>query len=225
MLVEDRTFSEGEDDDEEDAAAVRGGGGGDQVLLAMLKDLRKDMARKLRLQPWIIFSDPALEDMTILYPLTLKELSEKCQGVGEGKAKKFGRPFVELIAKYVEEKEIERPDDFVVKSVAAKSGNKVAIIQAIDRKLDLRDIAASKGLDMDTLLGELEAIVATGTRINLNYYIQEELDPDVVEEIYTWFKEEAASDSLPDAIKALESEYEEEEIRLVRIKFLCEVAN
>ena len=226
MLVEDRVFSEGEDDDDEDsAAAARGGGGGDPVLLAMLKDLRKDMARKLRLQPWIIFSDPSLEDMTIVYPLTLKELSEKCQGVGEGKANKFGKPFVELIAKYVEENEIERPDDFVVKSVAAKSGNKVYIIQSIDRKLDLEDIASAKGLDMDELLSELEAIVSTGTRINLNDYIEEELDPDMVDEIYTWFKEEATSDSLADALKALEDDYEEMEIRLVRIKFLCEVAN
>lgn len=227
MLVEDRTFSEGVDDEEDDAAsaAVHGGGGGDPVLLAMLKDLRKDMARKLRLQPWILFSDPALEDMTILYPLTLKELSEKCQGVGEGKANKFGKPFVELIAKYVEENEIERPDDFVVKSVAAKSGNKVYIIQSIDRKLDLEDIASAKGLDMDALLTEIEAIVSTGTRVNLNYYIEEELDPDVVEELYTWFKEEAASDSLADARAALSDDYSDEEIRLVRIKFLCEVAN
>ena len=226
LLVEDRTFSEGVDDEDDDIpGGAHGGGGGDQVLLSMLKDLRKDMARKLRLQPWIIFSDLALEDMSILYPLTLKELSEKCQGVGEGKAQKFGKPFVELIAKYVEENEIERPDDFVVKSVAAKSGNKVYIIQSIDRKMDLRDIAVAKGLDMEELLSELEAIVSTGTRINLNYYIEEELDPDVVEEIYTWFREEATSDSLSDAIQALEDDYEEEEIRLVRIKFLCEVAN
>ena len=226
LLVEDRVFSEGTDEDEEESpAAVHGGGGGDQVLLAMLKDLRKDMARKLGLQPWIIFSDPSLEDMTIVYPLTLKELSEKCQGVGEGKAGKFGKPFVELIARYVEENEIDRPDDFVVKSVAAKSGNKVYIIQSIDRKLDLKDIAASKGLDMDSLLSEIEAIVSTGTRVNLNYYIAEELDQEVVEEIYAWFKEEAASDSLAEALKALGDDYEEEEIRLVRIKFLCEVAN
>ena len=226
MLVEDRTFSEGEDDDDEDsAAAVAGGGGGDPVLLAMLKDLRKDVARKLRLQPWIVFGDPALEDMTIVYPLTLKELSEKCQGVGEGKARKFGQPFVDLIAKYVEENEIERPDDFVVKSVASKSGNKVYIIQSIDRKLDLGDIAAAKNLDMDELLSEIEGIVATGTRVNLNYYIEEELDPDVVEEIYEWFKEDATSDSLAEALAALSGDYEEWEIRLVRIKFLCEVAN
>ena len=226
MLVEDRTFSEGVDEDDEDiGAGVHGGGGGDPTLLAMLKDLRKDMARKLRLQPWIIFSDPSLEDMTICYPLTLKELSEKCQGVGEGKANKFGKPFVELIAKYVEENEIERPDDFVMKSVASRSGNKVYIIQSIDRKLDLEAIAASKGLDMDALLTEIEAIVATGTRVNLNYYINEQLDPEVVDELYHWFKEEAESDSLADARKALADDYEDEEIRLVRIKFLCEVAN
>lgn len=226
MLVEDRTFSEGEDEDDEDSAApVHGGGGGDPVLLSMLKDLRKDVARKYRVQPWMVFADPALEDMTIVYPLSLKELSEKCQGVGEGKARKYGQPFVDLIAKYVEENEIERPDDFVVKSVAARSGNKVAIIQAIDRKLPLEDIASSKGLEMSDLLTEVESIVATGTRVNLNYYIEEELDPDVVQEIFTWFREEATSDSLSDAIKALEGDYEEKEIRLVRIKFLCEVVN
>ena len=226
LMVEDRTFSEGVDEDDDDAgAAMRGGGGGDPVLLSMLKDLRKDVARKLHLQPWVVFSDPALEDMTIVYPLTLKELSEKCQGVGEGKAHKFGKPFIDLIAKYVEENEIERPDDFVVRSVAPKSGNKVYIIQSIDRKMDLEDIAAARGLDMRELLTEIEAIVATGTRININYYIEEELDPDVVEEIFAWFKQEATSDSLPDAIAALEDEYEELEIRLVRIKFLCEVAN
>ena len=218
LLVEDRTFSEGEDDEDDDlSGAAHGGGGGDPVLLAMLKDLRKDLAHKMGLQPWIVFSDPSLEDMTIVYPLTVKELSEKCQGVGEGKAQKFGKPFVELIAKYVEENEIERPDDFVVKSVTAKSGNKVFIIQSIDRKLDLRDIASSKGLDMSDLLSEIEAIVATGTKVNINYYIEEELDPEVVEEIYDWFKEEAASDSLEDAIQALGSDYSEED--------LCEVAN
>ena len=224
-MVEDRTFSEGEDDEEDDGAAIRGGGGGDTVLLSLLKDLRRDVARKLRLQPWVVFSDPALEDMTIMYPLTLKELSEKCQGVGEGKARKFGKPFVELIAKYVEENEIERPDDFVVKSVGPKSGSKVYIIQSIDRKLALEDIASARSLDIRQLLTEIEAIVSTGTRVNINYYIEDNLDPDVVEEIYAWFKEEATSDSLQEALDALEDEYEELEIRLVRIKFLCEVAN
>ena len=226
MLVEDRTFSEGVDDEEDDdtPGSVAGGGGGDQVLLSMLKDLRKDVARKLRLQPWIVFGDPALEDMSILYPLTLEEL-KKCQGVGEGKAQKFGKPFIELIGKYVEENEIERPDDFVVKSVGSESNYKVYIIQSIDRKMDLEDIASAKGLDMDGLLTEIERIVSTGLKVNLNYYIEQELDPEVVSEIYTWFKEEAASDSLPDALAALQPDYEELEIRLVRIKFLCEVVN
>ena len=225
MLVEDRTFSEGVDEDDDDPVPVAGGGGGDETLLHMLKDLRRDVARKLKLQPWMVFSDPSLEDMTLVYPLTLKEMSEKCQGVGEGKAKKFGQPFVDLIVKYVEENEIERPDDFVVKSVASKSGNKVYIIQSIDRKLPLEDIASSKGLTMDELLTEIEAIVGTGTKVNLNYYIEEELDPEVVNEIYTWFKEEATSDSLAEARDALSEDYEDLEIRLVRIKFLCEVVN
>jgi ATP-dependent DNA helicase RecQ len=132
---------------------------------------------------------------------------------------------VDLIGRYVEENEIERPDDFIVKSVASKSGNKVYIIQSIDRKLSLEDIASAKGLEMDELLSEIEAIVSTGTRINLNYYIEEELDEEVVEEIYDWFREEATSDSLEEAIQALGGDYEEEEIRLVRLKFLCEVAN
>ena len=224
MLVEDRTFSEGDEEDDDDMAAARGGGGGDQILLSMLKDLRKDEAQKRHLQPWILFSDPSLEDMSILYPLTVEEL-RGCQGVGEGKARKYGRPFLELIARYVEENDIVRPDDFVVKSVAPRSGNKVYIIQSIDRKLGLDDIAAAKGLDMNDLLSEIEAIVATGTRLDLNYYIEGNLDEEVVEEIYDWFREEASSDSLEEALKALGGDYEDLEIRLVRIKFLCEVAN
>ncbi len=224
MLVEDRTFTGDGDDEEDDPAAVRGGGGGDQTLLAMLKDLRKDEARKRGLQPWIIFTDPSLEDMSILYPVTVEEL-RGCQGVGEGKARKYGKPFLQLIARYVEENDILRPDDFVVKSVAPRSGNKVYIIQSIDRKMALEDIAATKGLDLPDLLSEIEGIVATGTRLDINYYIGEKLDGDVVDEIYTWFKEEATSDSLEEALAALRNDYEDLEIRLVRIKFLCEVAN
>ncbi|MBR5255889.1 MAG: DNA helicase RecQ [Bacteroidales bacterium] len=224
LLVEDRTFVGEDDEDVDDPGAVRGGGGGDQTLLAMLKDLRKDEARKRGLQPWILFSDPSLEDMSILYPLTMEEL-RGCQGVGEGKARKYGQPFLNLISRYVEENDILRPDDFVVKSIAPKSGNKVYIIQSIDRKMALEDIAAAKGLELDDLLSEIEAIVSTGTRLDINYYIEQNLDEDVVEEIYDWFKEEAASDSLPDALAALGSDYEDLEIRLVRIKFLCEVAN
>ena len=224
LLVEDRTFTGEGDDEDDDPAAVRGGGGGDQTLLSMLKDLRKDEARRRGLQPWIIFTDPSLEDMSILYPLTYEEL-RGCQGVGEGKARKYGKPFLELIARYVDENDILRPDDFVVKSVAPRSGNKVYIIQSIDRKMALEDIAAAKGLDMDDLLTEIEAIVSTGTRLDLDYYIREHLDEDVVDEIYDWFKEDATSDSLPEALSALHDDYEDLEIRLVRIKFLCEVAN
>ncbi|MCQ2163677.1 MAG: DNA helicase RecQ [Bacteroidales bacterium] len=231
MLVEDRTFSTGIADDEDDeeaaaaAAAVKGGsGGGDATLLSMLKDLRKDISRKLKLQPWIIFGDPALEDMSIIYPITFEEL-KNCQGVGDGKARKFGREFIDLIRKYVEENEITRPDDFVVKSAPSKSANKVYIIQSIDRRLSLEDIAMARGLDMDELMCEIEGIVATGTKLNLDYYIDQELDEDVIEEIYGYFKEEAESDSVADAIRDLGSDYEEMEIRLVRIKFLCEIAS
>ena len=224
MLVEDRTFTGEGDDEDDEPAGARGGGGGDQTLLSMLKDLRRDEARKHKLQPWILFSDPSLEDMSILYPVNIDEL-RNCQGVGEGKARKYGQPFVDLIARYVEENDILRPDDFVVKSVAPRSGNKVYIIQSIDRKMDLQDIASAKGLELDDLLTEIEAIVSTGTRLDIDYYIEQNLDEDVVEEIYDWFKEEATSDSLPDALAALGSDYEDLEIRLVRIKFLCEVAN
>ena len=223
-LTEDREFAEGEDDDDDSAAAAKGGGGGDPQLLAMLKDLRRDVAKKKKLQPWVIFGDPSLEDMSIMYPMTYDEL-KNCQGVGEGKARKFGKEFIELIAKYVEENEIERPDDFVMKSIVNKSVNKVFIIQSVDRKLPLEDIADAKGLDMEELLDEIEAIVFSGTKLNLNYYIEQTLDEDIVDEIYDYFHDEAESDSLADAMEDLGSDYDELEVRLVRIKFLCEVAN
>lgn len=226
MLTEDREFSDGEDDDDDvpGAGAVRGGGGGDEQLLSMLKDLRKDVARKRKLQPWVIFSDPSLEDMSIMYPMSIEEL-KNCQGVGEGKARKFGKEFIELISKYVEDNEVVRPDDFVVKSIVNKSANKVYIIQSVDRKLPLEDIASAKGLEMEELLDEIEAIVFSGTKLNLDYYITQTLDEDVVDEIYEFFHEEAESDSLADAMEELGSDYDEVEVRLVRIKFLCEVAN
>lgn len=228
MITEDRIFSGDSDDDDDDdfaanAAALRGGGG-DTVLLRMLKDLRKSMAGKLHLQPWVIFGDASLDDMSILYPITIEEL-KGCQGVGEGKARKFGKEFVELIHKYVDENEISRPDDFVMKSIATKSTNKIYIIQSIDRKMDLEDIASAKDLEMDELMSEIEDIVKFGTKINLDYYINANIDGDVIEEIYNYFKEEAESDSIEDAIKELGPDYEEMEIRLVRLKFLCEVAN
>ena len=162
--------------------------------------------------------------MTILYPFTPEEL-RNCQGVGEGKARKFGGEFLQLIRKYVEENDIMRPDDFVVKSAPGKSANKIFIIQNIDKCLPLEDIAAARGMDMPELLTEIEAIVSTGTSLNLDYYISENIDDEVVEEIYDYFRNEAESDSLQDALKALGGDYEEEEIRLVRLKFLCEIAS
>ena len=228
-LVEDRVFaaSDDEEDDEEAAAAavaMKAGGGGDPVLLSMLKDLRKDLGKRLKLQPWIIFGDPALEDMSILYPVTFEEL-KNCQGVGEGKARKFGGEFIKLIQKYVDENEIERPDDFVVKSAPNKSAAKVAIIQSIDRRMSLEDIAQARGMDMDELMGEIEAIVSSGTKLNLDYYIEENLDEEIVEDIYRYFKEEATSDDVQAAMEALGPDYYENEVRLVRLKFLCEIAS
>lgn len=230
-LVEDRHFSStggSEDDDDDEAtganlAAMRGGGG-DAQLLALLKDLRKDMAHKLNLQPWIIFGDPSLDDMSIIYPITLDEL-KNCQGVGEGKAKKFGKEFVKLIAKYVEENEIIRPDDFVVKTTASKSDKKVKIISQIDRRLPFEDIALSVDLSMDELMDEVETIVSSGTKLNLNYYINQEVDMDVIEELMDYFRYDAASDSVEDALNELGNDYSDQEIRLVRLKFLCEVAS
>ena len=225
MLTEDREFAEGEDDDDDmGAAAARGGGGGDDTLLAMLKDLRRDVARKRGLQPWVIFGDPSLEDMSIMYPITVDEL-KNCQGVGEGKARKFGKEFLELIARYVEENEIMRPDDFVMKSAVNKSVNKVFIIQSIDRRLPLEDIADAKGMEMEELLDEIEAIVYSGTTLNIDYYLEQTLDEDIIEEIYDYFHDEAESDDLGTVMEDLKDDYDELEVRLVRIKFLCEVAN
>ena len=227
MLTEDRTFAEGEDDDDDAAsvAARSGGGGGDETLLVMLKDLRKDLSRRLKLQPWVIFSDAALEDMSIMYPVSLDEL-QRCQGVGEGKARKYGKEFASLISKYVEENEIERPYDLsVMKTVRHNSDNRITIIQNIDRRMALEDIAEALGLEFDELLTEIESIVQFGFKLNLNYYIEQNVDDDVVDEIYEYFRDEAESDSVEDALKELGADYEENEIRLVRLKFLCEVAN
>ena len=229
-LVQDGVFSDdGTDDFDDDeslaaANAVRGGGGCDETLLKMLKDLRKDVARRLKLQPWIIFGDPALQDMAILYPITIDEL-RNCQGVGEGKARKFGSEFVKMIAQYVEENDITRPDDFIVKSAPNKSANKIFIIQSIDRRMDLEDIASAKEMDIEELVSEIEGIVSTGTKLNLDYYIEENYDEEDVEEIYEYFSTEAESDSVEDAITALGGDFEELEIRLIRVKFLCDIAS
>ncbi len=228
-FTEDREFVEGEDDDDDEFTAApgarhQGDSAGDPALLAMLKDVRKEQSRKLNLPPWIIFSDPSLEDMTLFYPVTIDEL-KKCQGVGEGKAARFGQPFVELIARYVEDNDIIRPDDIVVRSVPNKSAERVQIIQSIDRRLPLEDIAEARHMEFPELLDAIESIVSSGLKINLDYYIRQELDEYKVEDIYAYFREEAESDSVEDAMAALGPDYTEEEVRLVRIKFLSEIGN
>ena len=216
------------DYDTEDENAMVGpmksGGAADEELFAMLKDLRRKVAKQNDLPPYVIFQDPSLEDMSIQYPITIEEL-QTISGVGAGKAQKFGAEFVKLIKAYVDEKEIIRPQDLVVKGVANKSNNKIFIIQSIDRKMDFEDIARAKNLDMDELLTEIEAIVNSGTRLDIQYYLNTIMDEDKVDDIYLYFKEDAETDSLEDAIEELGSEYSEEEIRLVRIKFISEVAN
>lgn len=196
----------------------------DQVLFAMLKDLRKQISKKENLPPFVIFQDHSLEDMSIQYPITMEELTQ-ITGVGVGKAQKYGKPFIELIKNYVEENEIIRPNDMVVKSVVNKSGLKVFIIKSIDRKIDLEDIAETKDLTFDELLTEIESIVASGTKIDINYYIDEVVDPYHQEEILEYFRE-AESDSIEEALRTLgEDEFNEYEIRLMRIKYLSEVGN
>jgi ATP-dependent DNA helicase RecQ len=196
----------------------------DKVLFALLKDLRKEIARKNNLPPFVIFQDPSLEDMAIQYPVKLDELKQ-ITGVGSGKAERFGKPFVELIARYVEENEIERPMDMVVKSVVNKSGLKVYIIQNIDRKVSLEDVAMAKGIEFDELLHEIESIVASGTKIDIRYYINQVIDVDKQEEIFDYFKT-AETDSYLMALQELgEDDYTEEEIRLMRIRFMSEMGN
>lgn len=223
MVAKDTDPEDSEDDD------LMAGGGArtsttDKTLFALLKDLRKEIARKESIPPFIIFQDPSLEDMAIQYPITMDEM-QRITGVGAGKAQKYGKPFLELIASYVEENEIIRPMDMVVKSVVNKSGLKVYIIQNIDRKISLEDIATAKNLSADELLTEIESIVDSGTKIDLTYYLNETVDPYHQEEIIEYF-EEAETDSVQDAIVALgENEFSEEEIRLVRIKYISEVGN
>lgn len=196
----------------------------DKTLFALLKDLRKDISRKESLPPFVIFQDPSLEDMATQYPVNVDELKH-ITGVGAGKAQKYGKPFVQLIAQYVEENEIIRPLDMIVKSVVNKSGLKVYIIQNIDRKIALEDIGYAKNLTIDELLTEIERIVSSGTKLDLNYYVNEYVDPYHQEEIFDYFKD-AESDSINDALKELgEDEYSEEEIRLMRIKFMSELGN
>ena len=215
------------DEEEKEAESVTPmgkGGAADEELFSMLKDLRKKVAKQHGLPPFVIFQDPSLEDMAVQYPITIEEM-QNITGVGVGKARKFGEEFVKLIKAYVEEKEIIRPQDMVVKGVASKSGNKIFIIQSIDRKMDFEDIARAKDLDFDELLTEIEGIVNSGTKLDISYYLKGFMDEDKIEDIYLYFKEDAESDSLDAAIEELGADYTEEEIRLVRIKFMCEQGN
>jgi ATP-dependent DNA helicase RecQ len=222
-LFEDHQYS----DDEDDEMNMQGGKTStvDVELFNILKDMRRKLAKLKNLPPFVIFQDNSLEDMAIQYPISLDEL-QNIVGVGAGKAQRYGKEFLELIKTYVEEKEIIRPQDMVVKSVVNKSGMKVYIIQAIDRKLMLDDICEAKDIDMNALLNEIEAIVNSGTRLNLDYYIDEVMDEEHQEEIYQYFREEAETESIDEAVKALgEDDYTEEEIRLMRIKFMSEMGN
>ena len=220
-IVEDTDFDEAE----EDEAPVRGGGSCavDPALYSMLKDLRKKMSKKLDVPPYVIFQDPSLEAMATTYPVTLEEL-QNIPGVGAGKAKRYGQEFCVLIKKHCEENEIERPEDLRVRTVANKSKIKVSIIQAIDRKVALDDIALSKGLEFGELLDEVEAIVYSGTRLNIDYFLEEIMDEDHMLDIYDYFKE-STTDKIDDAMDELGDDYTEDEIRLVRIKFISEMAN
>jgi ATP-dependent DNA helicase RecQ len=221
MLAEDHDYAD--TTDEENAFGARTAAVDDE-LFSILKDLRKKISKQKDVPPFVIFQDPSLEDMAIQYPITLDEL-QNVSGVGAGKAQRYGKEFVEIIKKYVEEKEIIRPLDMVVKSVVNKSGMKVYIIQSIDMKRPLEDIAEAKGLEMSELIGEIESIVNYGTRINLDYYIDMVIDEERQHDIYSYFREEAESDSLEEAVAELGNDFEEEEIRLMRIKFLSEMGN
>lgn len=219
-IIKDNEFEE-----EEEEVPVRGGASCavDPILYSMMKDLRKKLSKKLEVPPFVIFQDPSLEAMATTYPVTLDEL-QNIPGVGAGKAKRYGQEFITLIKKHVEENEIERPEDLRVRTVANKSKLKVSIVQSIDRKVALDDIALTKGLEFSELLDEIETIVYSGTKINIDYFLNEVMDEDRIEEIYEYFKD-SETDALEDAIEELGADYTEEEIRLVRIKFLSEMAN
>jgi ATP-dependent DNA helicase RecQ len=220
MIVEDNDFSEV---DEEVVVKSGASCAVDPELYSILKDLRKKIAKHLNLPPYVIFQDPSLEAMATTYPITIEELAN-ITGVGAGKAKRYGEDFIKVIKTHVEENEIERPEDLRVRSVANKSRMKISIIQAIDRKIDLDELANSKCMEFGELLDEIEAIVYAGTKINIDYFINEVIDDDHQEDIFDYFKE-AESDSLNAAIKELGKDYTEEEIRMMRIKFLSEMGN
>lgn len=222
MMTKDHVYNE-ENDQAIVTAAKSAGGAADEKLLRLLKDLRKHEAKKMDIPPFVIFQDPSLDDMALKYPITMEEMLN-IHGVGEGKAKKYGKPFVLLITTYVEENEIIRPDDLIVKSTGANSALKLYIIQNVDRKLALDDIASAKGLELPDLVKEMEQIVFSGTKLNIGYWVDEILDEDQQEEIHEYFIE-AESDDIEEAQKEFDGEYEDEELRLYRLKFMSEVAN
>ena len=222
MMTEDHVYSQEATEDiitNESSSGVSA----DEKLVSFLKDLRKKVAVKYGVPPFAVFQDPSLDDMALKYPITLEELS-KVHGVGEGKARKFGKDFISLISKYVEDNDVVRPDDLIVKSTGVNSGLKLYIIQNTDRKLPLLDIAKSKGLEMDQLIKEMEVIIYSGTKLNIDYSLDDLLDEDQQEDIYEYFME-AESDNIEDALDEFDGEYDEEELRLMRIKFINEVAN
>lgn len=223
MLIEEHDFS-----DTDDADAVvnnrAGGGAADETLFSMLKDLRKKIAKEKNVPPFVVFQDPSLEDMANQYPISVEEM-QNIAGVGQGKAIRYGKPFATLIKNYVEENNIDRPQDIMVKSVVNKSGNKVNIIMNIDKKLPLEDIAKAQGKEYSEIVSELEAIVASGTKLDIKYYLDDILDEEAQDEIVDYFMEDAESDSIEEAFAEFDGDYSEEEIRLVRIKFMSEYAN
>ena len=222
LMTEDHEYQEG--NDASIITNTRGSGGGvDDKLMVLLKDLRKRIAKKLGVPPFAVFQDPSLDDMALKYPITLEDLAN-VHGVGEGKARKYGKDFIKIIDTYVKENDILRPDDLVVKSTGVNSGLKLYIIQNTDRKLPLIDIAQSKGLVMEELIKEMEAIIFSGTKLNIDYSLDDLLDEEQQEEIFDYFME-AESDKIQEALDEFDGDYDEEELRLMRIKFINEVAN
>ena len=218
MMTEDHTYNVQTNRNYNNASDIV-----DATLMRMLKDLRKSNAKKLGVPPFVIFQDPSLEDMAFKYPITVEELYN-IHGVGEGKAKRYGKDFVALIKRYVDENEIERMEDMIIKSTGLNSSLKLYIIQNIDRKLPLDDISSAKGMDMADFIRELEAIVFSGTKLNINYWIDELFDEDQQEEIHEYFME-SETDDIESAIEEFDGEYDDQELRLYRLKFISEVAN
>ena len=222
MMTEDHSYSK-ENDNTILTNAKSAIGSADEKLVKLLKDLRKKVSTKLGVPPFAVFQDPSLDDMALKYPISLDELS-KVHGVGEGKARKFGKDFVKLISNYVDENDVLRPDDLIVKSTGINSSLKLFIIQNTDKKLPLIDIAKSKGLEMKELIKEMEVIIFSGTKLNIVYSLDDLLDEEQQEEIHDYFME-SETDGIEEALEEFDGDYDEEELRLMRIKFINEVAN